>query len=265
LHLFGEFSTYFHYISLIFSDNWNRDSHPCKKDEYGVFTLFLPDANGKPAIPHGSKIKICITTPHGTREDRIPAWIKRVWQNPSNYVFDGVYWEPAQPYIWKNKAPILRESLKVYEAHVGMASQEPKCATYLEFARDVLPQIAELGYNAVQLMGIMEHAYYASFGYQVTNFFAASSRFGTPEELKELIDTAHGLGILVFIDLVHSHASKNVADGLNRFDGTDHCYFHEGGKGEHPIWDSRLFNYTNWEVIRFLLSNVRWYVLNETN
>lgn len=93
-------------------------------------------------------------------------------------------------------------------------------------------------------MAIMEHAYYASFGYQVTSFFAASSRYGTPEELKELVDVAHSQGLYVLLDIVHSHASKNVADGLNQWDGTNSCYFHDGPRGEHSLWDSRLFNYS---------------------
>ncbi len=160
-----------------------------------------------------------------------------------------------------------------------MSAVDPCISSYLRFSEEVLPQVKELGYNAIQvdntiflavrielltitpqLMAIMEHAYYASFGYQVTSFFAASSRFGTPEELMTLIDTAHGMGISVLLDVVHSHASKNVSDGLNQFDGTDHCYFHEGGRGYHPVWDSRLFNYSHWEVLRFLLSNLRWFV-----
>lgn len=141
-----------------------------------------------------------------------------------------------------------------------MASQEPRCGTYLEFKDKMIPYISNLGYNAIQLMAIMEHAYYASFGYQVTNFFAPSSRYGTPEELKELIDEAHKWGITVLLDVVHSHASKNVADGLNQFDGTDHCYFHGGPRGFHELWDSRLFNYSHWEVLRFLLSNIRWWI-----
>ena len=124
----------------------------------------------------------------------------------------------------------------------------------------MIPRIHHLGYNVIQLMAIMEHAYYASFGYQINSFFAASSRFGTPEDLKELIDTAHGMGIMVLLDVVHSHASKNVADGLNEFDGTDHLYFHEGQKGRHELWDSRLFNYGNHEVLRFLLSNLRFWM-----
>ena len=79
-------------------------------------------------------------------------------------------------------------------------------------------------------------------------------------DLCELIDTAHGLGLIVLLDVVHSHASKNVADGLNMFDGTDACYFHGGPRGNHPLWDSRLFNYSSPHVLRFLLSNLRWYM-----
>jgi 1,4-alpha-glucan branching enzyme len=141
-----------------------------------------------------------------------------------------------------------------------MSSAEPIVSSYRRFADEVLPNILDLGYNTLQLMAIMEHAYYASFGYQITSFFAISSRFGTPEDLKYLIDTAHGMGITVLLDVVHSHASKNVLDGLNQFDGTDHCYFHAGPQGYHPVWDSRLFNYSHWEVLRFLLSNLRWYI-----
>lgn len=124
----------------------------------------------------------------------------------------------------------------------------------------MLPRVRSLGYNALQLMAIMEHPYYGSFGYQVTSFFAVSSRFGTPEDLKRLIDEAHGLGMVVFLDLVHSHASNNALDGINEYDGTDHCFFHSLPKGKHPQWDSRLFNYGNWEVLRFLLSNVRFWM-----
>jgi 1,4-alpha-glucan branching enzyme len=119
-----------------------------------------------------------------------------------------------------NANPPKPTSLTIYEAHIGIASPEGRVATYPEFTRDVLPRIADLGYNCIQLMAVMEHPYYASFGYQVTNFYAPSSRFGTPEELKALIDAAHGYGIVVLLDVVHSHACKNVLDGLNQFDGT---------------------------------------------
>ena len=128
------------------------------------------------------------------------------------------------------------------------------------FADEVLPRIKSLGYTCVELMAVMEHAYYGSFGYHVTNFFAVSSRYGTPDDFKYLVDTAHGLGLYVILDIVHSHAAKNVNDGLNQFDGTNGCYFHGGGKGEHALWDSRIFDFSKWEVLRFLLSNVRWYL-----
>ena len=117
-----------------------------------------------------------------------------------------------------------------------------------------------LGYTCVELMAVMEHAYYGSFGYHVTNFFAVSSRYGNPDDFKYLMDTAHGLGLYVILDIVHSHAAKNVNDGLNRFDGTDRCYFHGGGKGDHTVWGSRIFDFSKWEVLRFLLCNLRWYV-----
>jgi len=152
------------------------------------------------------------------------------------------------------------ERLRIYEAHIGMSSEQPIISTYTNFKNEVLPYIAKTGYNCIQLMGIMEHSYYASFGYQVTNLFAVSSRYGTPDELKELIDEAHRLNIIVLLDVVHSHVSKNVDDGINQFDGTNYCYFHEGDRGYHPLWDSRLYNYRHWEVLRLLLSNLRFYI-----
>jgi len=241
-------------------NQWNRNSHEATKNEFGVFTLKMPlESDGSSPIRHGTKIKTTIVTEDWKKEDRIPAWIRVVWQEKGSPQFDGVFWNPT-PYVWKHPSPPTPKDLRIYEAHVGMSSQEPKVSTYVEFARDILPEIARVGYNAVQLMGIMEHAYYASFGYQVNNFFAVSSRFGTPEELKGLIDRAHELGLVVLLDLVHSHASKNVADGINQFDGSDHQYFHAGIKGQHPVWDSRLFNYGSYEVQRFLLSNCRFYI-----
>eukprot|EP00735_Rhodelphis_limneticus_P011388 TRINITY_DN4478_c0_g1::TRINITY_DN4478_c0_g1_i1::g.7249::m.7249 TRINITY_DN4478_c0_g1::TRINITY_DN4478_c0_g1_i1::g.7249 ORF type:complete len:706 (+),score=157.58,sp/Q96VA4/GLGB_ASPOR/58.63/0.0,Alpha-amylase_C/PF02806.13/6.9e+03,Alpha-amylase_C/PF02806.13/3.6e-23,Alpha-amylase/PF00128.19/9.9e-17,Alpha-amylase/PF00128.19/2.3,CBM_48/PF02922.13/1e-14 TRINITY_DN4478_c0_g1_i1:64-2118(+) len=244
-------------------NNWNATSHPLTKDEFGTWSIFLPDdAQGKSQIPHGSKIKAGVVTADGQYHDRIPTWIHYSVQDPKTFSFDGVYWNPPanEQYVFKHPRPVRPRSLRIYEAHVGMASELPKVASFKEFARDVLPRIKSLGYTAVQLMAIMEHAYYASFGYHVTNFFAVSSRFGTPEEFKELVDTAHSMGILVLMDMVHSHASNNVMDGINQFDGTDHMYFHAGAKGRHDLWDSRLFNYNHWEVKRFLLGNVAWWM-----
>ena len=247
--------------SLVIADDWNKESHALKSVGFGKWEIFLPDdAEGVPAIAHESRVKVCIRTPDGRHLDRIPPWMTYVKQTVGNPVYDGVFWNPKVKYERKWPRPSAPVRLRVYESHVGMASEDPCVGTYVNFKEKILPYVKDLGYNAIQLMAIMEHAYYASFGYQVTNFFAASSRYGTPEELKEMIDEAHRLGLVVLLDVVHSHASKNVLDGLNEFDGTDHCYFHEGGRGEHSMWDSRLFNYSHYEVLRFLLSNLRYWV-----
>ncbi|KAG2445373.1 hypothetical protein HYH02_008838 [Chlamydomonas schloesseri] len=254
-------------------NNWTpKDSHWAFKNTYGVWELFLPDGpDGTPAIPHRSKVKCRLETPDGQWVERIPAWIKWATQAWNEIQFNGVHWDPPETgapgeiasdkkYTFKYPRPPRPRSLRIYECHVGMSSQEPKVNSYLEFRRDVLPRIRALGYNAIQIMAIQEHAYYGSFGYHVTNFFAPSSRCGTPEELKALIDEAHRLGIIVLMDIVHSHASKNTNDGINMFDGTDAMYFHGGPRGYHWMWDSRCFDYGNWETLRFLLSNTRYWM-----
>ncbi|KAM0805298.1 1,4-alpha-glucan-branching enzyme [Usnea florida] len=245
-------------------NEWNRDATPMTRGEYGRWEVTLPSKDGKLAIPHGSKVKISLVIPTShERLERVPAWITRVTQNLDfSPVYDGVFWYPPQNerYVFKHPRPPKPKSVRIYEAHVGISSPELRITTYNEFTKNMLPRIKHLGYNVIQLMAIMEHAYYASFGYQINSFFAASSRFGTPEDLKGLIDTAHGMGITVLLDMVHSHASKNTEDGLNQFDGTDHLYFHGGSKGVHEQWDSRLFNYGHHEVLRFLLSNLRFWM-----
>jgi len=244
-------------------NSWDRGAHPMKKNDFGVFEITIPAQNGQAAIPHNSKVKISLDLPSGEHVDRLPAWIKYVTQDLSvSPAYDARFWNPpaSETYKFKNSRPKKPASARVYEAHVGISSPDQRVATYKEFTQNMLPRIKNLGYNVIQLMAVMEHAYYASFGYQINNFFAASSRYGTPEELKELIDTAHGMGITMLLDVVHSHASKNVLDGLNEFDGTDHQYFHGGGKGRHDQWDSRLFNYGHHEVMRFLLSNLRFWM-----
>ncbi|TFK68215.1 glycoside hydrolase family 13 protein [Pluteus cervinus] len=245
-------------------NEWNRTSHPMTRDDFGVWEITIqPLPSGQCGIPHDSKLKISMVLPSGERIERLPVWVKRVTQDLKvSPVYEARFWNPPKEevYKFKNPRPPKPTNIRVYEAHVGISTAEGRVGTYKEFTRDILKRIKDLGYNVIQLMAVMEHAYYASFGYQVTSFFAASSRYGTPEDLKELVDTAHGMGLTVLLDIVHSHACKNVLDGLNEFDGTDHLYFHEGGKGRHDLWDSRLFNYGSHEVLRFLLSNLRFWV-----
>ncbi|KAJ0763984.1 putative 1,4-alpha-glucan branching enzyme [Helianthus annuus] len=245
-------------------DGWN---HKMEKDQFGVWTIKIPDVNGSSVIPHNSRVKFRFKHSNGVWVDRLPAWIKYATVDSTRFAapYDGVYWDPppSERYAFKYPRPPKPEAPRIYEAHVGMSSSEPRVNSYREFADNVLPRIRANNYNTVQLMAIMEHSYYGSFGYHVTNFFAVSSRSGTPEDLKYLIDKAHSLGLRVLMDVVHSHTSNNVTDGLNGFDvgqPTQDSYFHTGERGYHSLWDSRLFNYSNWEVLRFLLSNLRWWL-----
>jgi 1,4-alpha-glucan branching enzyme len=184
-----------------------------------------------------------------------------VVQDDHTKIFNAQVWAPVHPYHWKN-AEFRRfsEAPLIYEGHIGMAGEAERVHTYNEFRTDILPRVLKAGYNTIQLMAIPEHPYYGSFGYHVSSFFAPSSRFGTPEELKQLVDEAHGMGISVIIDLVHSHAVKNENEGLGKYDGTRWQFFHDGAKGEHPAWDSYCFNYGKPEVIHFLLSNIRYWL-----
>ena len=241
-------------------NNWDRNADVLTRDDFGVWSLFLPDRDYARRLTHGGRLKVHVDTHDHGGMDRIPAYIRRVVQEANGRGFFGEYWNPPVPFSWKHAQPARAEALRIYEAHVGMATEQGRVGTYAEFARDVLPRIRDLGYNAVQLMAVQEHPYYGSFGYHVSNFFAVSSRFGTPEDLKGLIDTAHGMGIRVIMDLVHSHCVKNTQEGLNLFDGTDYQYFHAGPKGQHTAWDSLCFDYSKYEVQRFLLSNVRYWL-----
>ncbi|KAK4382632.1 1,4-alpha-glucan-branching enzyme 1, chloroplastic/amyloplastic [Sesamum angolense] len=247
-------------------NGWNGSGHKMQKNQFGVWSIRIPDINGNPAIPHNSRVKFRFKHSNGVWVDRIPAWIKYATQDPTRFAapYDGVYWTlSSERYQFKHPRPPKPKAPRIYEAHVGMSSLEPRVNTYREFADDVLPRVRANNYNTVQLMAVMEHSYYGSFGYHVTNFFAVSSRSGTPEDLKYLIDKAHSLGLQVLMDVVHSHASNNITDGLNGFDvgqSSQDSYFHTGDRGYHKLWDSRIFNYANWEVLRFLLSNLRWWL-----
>ncbi|MBQ0034504.1 MAG: alpha amylase C-terminal domain-containing protein [Bacteroidales bacterium] len=216
------------------------------------------------AMQHGQLFKLLVEW-YGGAGERIPSYAYRAVQDERTKVFSAQVWAPEQPYQWtcRNFKP-SGEPLFIYECHIGMGTNEEKVGTYEEFRLNVLPRVKKLGYNCIQIMAIQEHPYYGSFGYHVSNFFAASSRFGTPEELKALIDAAHKMGIAVIMDLVHSHAVKNELEGLGNFDGTPYQYFHAGARREHPAWDSLCFDYQKPSVLHFLLSNCKFW-LDEYN
>ncbi len=213
------------------------------------------------AMADGQLYKMRVTWPGGEGE-RIPAYADRVIQDPNTAIFSAQIHMPAKAFRWTDKSFVPDvEPLLIYECHIGMAQQTEGVGSYDEFRRKVLPRIAADGYNAIQIMAIQEHPYYGSFGYHVSNFFAASSRFGTPEDLKKLINEAHSLGIAVIMDIVHSHAVKNENEGIGRLDGTPYQYFHaDPARREHPAWDSLCFDYGKNEVLHFLLSNCKYWL-----
>ena len=248
VYIFGDFN------------NWQRTELRLQRNREGVWSIFLPDAMYAARLTDGSLYKLHIHGHNGWR-DRIPAYAKRVVQDDAtkNYTAQFVI---DKPYNWKHddfRAPAVGELL-IYESHVGMAQEKEGVGTYVEFRDEILPRIKEAGYNAVQLMAIAEHPYYGSFGYHVSSFFAPSSRCGTAEELRSMIDRAHELGIAVIMDLVHAHYVKNYDEGINALDGSDHHYSKAGDAGYQKYWDSMIFDYGKREVEHFLLSNVKYWL-----
>lgn len=244
------------YLIGTFND-WKEDEqYSLKPIDGGVWEINIPADK----MRHGDLYKLHVHW-NGGDGDRIPSYATRAVQDDRTYIFSAQVWSPDKPYHFKvkdfkpNVAPLL-----IYECHIGMAQDKEGVGTYDEFREKVLPRIVADGYNAIQIMAIQEHPYYGSFGYHVSSFFAASSRFGTPDQLKHLIDEAHRLGIAVIMDIVHSHAVKNEVEGLGRFDGSYNQYFYEGDRREHPAWDSLCFDYGKNEVIHFLLSNCKFWM-----
>ncbi len=238
-------------------NGWHPDeAHVFRSKGNGNWEISLPPET----LRHGDLYKLHICWEGGSG-DRIPAWARRVVQDHQNLVFTAQVWDPPEPYVWRHACPEAPPDFPlIYEAHAGMATEDYRVGTWEEFRVHVLPRIEKAGYNTIQLMAVQEHPFYGSFGYHVSNYFAPSSRFGTPEELKALVDDAHGRGLRVIMDIVHSHAVKNEVEGISRYDGSYYQFFHDGPKGEHPAWDSRCFDYGKDEVLHFLLSNCRYWL-----
>ena len=248
-YLFGDFN------------GWQRTELRMSRGDDGVWSIFLPDGMYGYRLTHYSLYKIHVHGMNGWY-DRIPAYATRVVQDETTKNFTAQFWAPDKEFDWQGDSFDVSTlgSLLIYESHVGMAQEREGVGTFCEFTEKILPRVKEAGYNTIQLMAVAEHPYYGSFGYHVANFFAVSSRFGTPEELKELIRTAHSMGIAVVMDLVHAHFVKNFDEGLNELDGSPYHYSKEGDAGYQQYWDSRVFDYGKWEVIKFLLSNIKYWL-----
>ena len=244
LYLEGEFN------------NWNKTSHPLTSLGNGDWELYL---EGDDALWDGCKVKTVVDA-NLTRTEHLPLYTRRAVQNKTDNSFECEVIDDAKVFEWTDADFVAEDQLYIYEAHVGMAQEEGRVGTYKEFADITLKHVKDAGYNTIQLMAIMEHPYYGSFGYQVSNFYAASSWFGKPEDLKYLVNKAHEMGIRVLLDLVHSHAVKNTSEGINMFDGTEWQFFHAGDKGEHPAWGTKCFDYGKTGVLHFLLSNLKFWL-----
>ena len=244
IYLIGEFN------------NWKRTSaYALSPTGSGNWEIKLPEM----FLHHGELYKLFIEWPGGGGE-RLPSYVRRVVQDPVTKVFSAQVWDPAVPYVWKNEGPGPRPHPLIYECHIGMSSEEEKVATFEEFRVNVLPHVHALGYDTIQVMALQEHPYYGSFGYQVSNFYALSSRFGTPEGFRQLGDDAQGGGIAVVMDIVRSHSVDSEGEGLSLFDGRDDLYFYSGPQGHHPAWGSRCFDYGKNETKYFLLSNCKFWM-----
>jgi len=236
-------------------NNWKKvEAWALKPVGSGNWEIRIPET----FLRHGELYKLFIEWPGGGGE-RLPAYVTRVVQDPETKVFSAQVWDP-KPYEWKHRTPGKRPNPLIYECHIGMSSEDEKVASFNDFRTQVLPRVHKLGYDVLQIMALQEHPYYGSFGYQVSNFFALSSRFGTPEEFKALVDEAHAKGIAVIMDIVHSHSVSNENEGLSKFDGRDDLYFYKGNAGYHPAWGSRCFDYGKDEVKYFLLSNCKYWM-----
>ena len=239
-------------------NGWDRNSGALERTDNGNWEIRL---TGRDALKHGQFVKLWVRKGDNWFE-RLPAYSLKVSMDESFKKLCTQVWAPEAAFEWtdaefREKAP---DAPLIYEAHVGMAQDKEGIGTYREFADNILPRVRNLGYNTIQLMAIQEHPYYGSFGYQVTNFFAAAHWYGVPEDLKYLINKAHGMGIRVLLDVVHSHACPNVGEGLYLQDGTDDQYFLNGDRGWHPAWGTKLFNYGRPEVLHFLLSNLKFWL-----
>ncbi len=237
-------------------NNWSQTAHPMTHIGNGVWEIYL---EGENALWEGCKVKTVVDS-NLTRTEHVPLYIRRAVQDDTTKIFCGEIVDERNIFEWTDERFEASADIFIYEAHVGMSLEDGRIASYREFADYILPHIKKSGYTAIQLMAVMEHPYYGSFGYQVSSFYAASGRFGTPNDLKYLINKAHEMGIMVLLDLVHSHAVKNTADGINMFDGTAWQFFHDGEKGEHPAWGTKCFDYGKTEVLHFLLSNLKFWM-----
>ena len=251
------------YISVTGNFNgWNRGSHGLyvRWDGSGIWEGFIPN------VGNGETYKYYIKSSTGENLEKADPFALR-WEvapRTASIVADTYYeWKDAEWMKERHRHNALDKPYSVYEMHVGSWARNPESPdeflTYTQLAEKLVPYITEMGFTHVEFMPIAEHPYYPSWGYQISGYFAASSRYGTPQQLMFLIEQLHEAGIGVIMDWVPSHFPGDI-HALYKFDGT-HLYEHEDmRKGFHPDWKSYIFNYGRNEIRAFLISNALFWL-----
>jgi 1,4-alpha-glucan branching enzyme len=243
-------------------NGWNRTSHPLKpKGQTGVWETFVP------GIGKGTLYKFHIESRfNGYRADKADPFslFNEIPPKSASIVWDLDYdWNDRQWLAGRKQRNALDKPMAIYEMHLGswrrVAGEGNRSLSYRELAPLLADYLERLGYTHVELLPVMDHPFFGSWGYQITGYFAPSGNFGTPQDLMFLIDTLHQRGIGVILDWVPSHFPSDE-HGLGYFDGT-HLYEHaDPRQGYHPDWKSYIFNYGRHEVQSFLISNALFWL-----
>ncbi len=253
-----------HQVAVVGNFNhWIGNEHPLnpRLDQSGIWEGFIPH------LEKGTLYKYQITTSDGRRLSKGDPFAL-FWEIPPNTA--SIVWDISD-YQWNDKAWLKARQKKagkaqpysVYEVHLGSWRKKTDgtmhSLSYRELAVELVDYVKEMGFTHIEFLPVAEHPYFPSWGYQITGYFAPSSRFGTPEDFMYLMDAFHQAGIGVILDWVPSHFPTD-AHGLATFDGT-HLYEHEDPKkGFHPDWKSAIFNYGRYEVVSFLISNALFWL-----
>jgi 1,4-alpha-glucan branching enzyme len=240
-------------------NEWDREAHPMQHRDGGVWELFIP------GLARGTHYKYCVTAKDGGQQEKADPYAFFSETTPRTA---SIAW-PLFDHVWNDAAwmesrahhNVLREPVSVYEVHLESWMRKPtgESLTYRELANQLVPYARELGYTHLELLPVMEHPFSGSWGYQVTGFFAPTSRFGTPDDFRYFVDQCHQAGLGVILDWVPGHFPRD-AHGLWRFDGTALYEHADPRQGEHREWGTLIFNYGRNEVRNFLLSNALYWL-----
>jgi 1,4-alpha-glucan branching enzyme len=251
VHVIGEFN------------GWNEESHPMKKEgPGGIHSLFVP------GVQENTLYKFLITTEKGEKLYKADPFANYAEMRPGNASkitsLKGFAWEDEKWEENRDKLNVFEQPIAIYECHIGSWMKHPDGTedgfyNYREFADRLVEYLKEMRYTHVELMGIAEHPFDGSWGYQVTGYYAPTSRYGTPKDFMYLVNRLHKIGVGVILDWVPAHFATD-AFGLGCFDGT--CIFEDPDprKGEHPEWGTKIFNYGKAEVKNFLIANVLFWL-----